>query len=99
MAYVRHHDREPLRSRVGDVLTEDVIEQLAIEAEAGYALEEAVWTPSDPGSRGDGSAPRISFRASRALYDAARMRAKIEGRTVSDLAREAMERYVSGERT
>ena len=40
---------------------------------------------------------RISFRANRALYEAARNRAEREGRTVSALAREAMEHYIQGD--
>ena len=80
----------------GDVLTEHDVEALAAEAEAGYDLDQA--TPQRVGrpSLEAGVSPRVSFRTSRTLYETARKRAAREGRSVSALAREAMERYVSG---
>ena len=41
-----------------------------------------------------GVSPRVSFRTTETLYVATRRRAEVEGRTVSDLVREAVERYV-----
>jgi hypothetical protein len=38
--------------------------------------------------------PRVSYRTTHELYRAAQRRAREEGRTVSDLAREAVARYV-----
>ena len=98
----RHQEREPFRMKDGTVLTDEVIEQLSREAEAGYDLTKAEWVPvgrqSPEGAiSGEGAAPRVSFRASRTVYEAARARAAREGRTVSALAREAMERYVQGD--
>ena len=84
----------------GDVLTEADIDALADEAEAGY--DPAEWRPVHVGrpSLDSGVSPRVSFRASRKLYEAARERAAQEGRSVSELARDAVERYVAlgGER-
>ena len=68
---------------------------LAAEAERGYDLSKAkrrrVGRPS-LGARG--TSPRVSFRATPELYRAAKRRAREEGRTVSELARDAVTRYV-----
>ena len=79
----------------GDVLTERAIEALAAEAEAGYDLARAKPRGTGRPSLEAGVSPRVSFRTSATLYRVARERAAREGRTVSALAREAMERYVS----
>lgn len=42
----------------------------------------------------DGASPRVSFRTTPELYRAAKRRAREEGRTVSELARDAVARYV-----
>ena len=79
----------------GDVLTDDVIDALADEAEAGYDLAHARRERLGRPSLDSGVSPRMSFRTSAKLYRAARERAESEGRTLSDLAREAVERYVA----
>ena len=43
---------------------------------------------------GGGVSPRMSFRTTPDLYRAAQKRAKEEGRSISDLAREAVARYI-----
>ena len=83
-------------SRGGDVLTGQQVEALAAEAEAGYDLEQAQRQRVGRPSLESGISPKVSFRTSRALYEAARERAGREGRSVSALAREAMERFVTG---
>jgi hypothetical protein len=69
--------------------------ELAAEAERGYDLSKAkrrrVGRPS-LGARG--TSPRVSFRTTPELYRAAKRRAREEGRTVSELARDAVARYV-----
>ena len=100
MAQVRHQTREPFRTKGGVVLTDEIIEELSREAEAGYDLAKAEWIPVEGASLRNGErdvSPRVSFRASRALYEAVRARAEREGRTVSAIAREAMARYVQGD--
>lgn len=89
MAEVKHQGHEPFRTKSGELLTDEIIEELSREAEAGYDLTNAraEWIPVGPPSPDDGisekdAAPRVSFRASRAVYEA---------------AREAMERYVQGD--
>jgi hypothetical protein len=80
----------------GTVITEELAEQWAEEIERN---------PPDPSkferryvgrpSLGKaGQSPRVSFRASPKLYKAAWKRADAEGRSLSSLAREALERYL-----
>lgn len=87
---------EPMYTKSGVEITPELEERLADEAERGYDLSDArrqyVGRPS---LGGDGVSPRISFRASRELNTAAQRRADEEGRSLSDLAREALERYLS----
>ena len=86
---------ESFHTRSGVEITPELEERLADEAERGYDLSEArrqyVGRPS---LGGDGVSPRISFRASRELTAAAQKRADEEGRSLSDLAREALERFL-----
>lgn len=83
------------KTKVGTEITPKIADVLATEAEHGYDLPEAkrrrVGRPSLAES---GSSPRLSFRVTPDLYEAAKERAKEEGRSVSDLAREAVARYV-----
>ena len=72
-----------------------VADALAAEAERGYDLSKAKRRRvGRPSLAGQGPSPRMSFRTSPDLYRAAQKRAKKEGRSVSDLAREAVARYV-----
>jgi hypothetical protein len=83
-------------TRGGTVITEELAEQWAEEFERN---------PPDPSeferryvgrpSLGNaGKSPRVSFRASPKLFKAAWKRADEEGRSLSSLAREALERYL-----
>jgi predicted HicB family RNase H-like nuclease len=83
-------------TRGGTVITEELAEQWAEEFERN---------PPDPSeferryvgrpSLGQaGQSPRVSFRASPKLFKAAWKRADAEGRSLSSLAREALERYL-----
>lgn len=83
-------------TRSGMVLTEELAEQMADEIERN---------PPDPStlerryvgrpSLGPaGHSPRVSFRVPPDLYKAAWARADKEGRSLSDLAREAFNRYM-----
>ena len=83
-------------TRGGTVITEELAEQWAKEFERN---------PPDPSeferryvgrpSLGTvGESPRVSFRASPKLFKAAWKRADKEGRSLSDLAREALQRYL-----
>src|SRR5438128_2318224 len=86
-----------LKTKKGTVLTPELIEKLAKEAEAGYDLtharRERVGRPSlGPAS---GPSPRIAFRATPEIYKEARRRATREGRSVSELARVAVAAYLA----
>lgn len=79
----------------GEVLTDGDIEALADEAERGYDLDKAIKvTVGRPSLGAKGVSPRLSFRATPELYRAVQRRAKKEGRSVSDLAREAVAQFV-----
>jgi hypothetical protein len=88
---------DPLRTKSGRVITDEVADELADEVESE---KEFVWTAKRPVGRpsldGDGASPRVSFRIPRDLYKAAAERAIEEERTVSALAREALEKYLAG---
>jgi hypothetical protein len=88
-------DDQP-RTKSGRVITDEVADELAdeIESEETFVLlrKRPVGRPS---LDGNGSSPRVSFRVSKTLYDAAAERAIEEERTVSALAREAMEKYLA----
>jgi hypothetical protein len=84
------------RTNSGRVITDEVAERIADEIES---QEEFVWTRKRPVGRpsldGNRASPRVSFRVPKALYDAAAERAIEEERTVSALAREALEKYLA----
>ncbi|MDQ3726295.1 MAG: hypothetical protein M3335_10475 [Actinomycetota bacterium] len=83
-------------TRDGTVITEELAEEWAEEIERNPP------DPSDlvpryvgrPSLGGAGHSPRVSFRVSPELSKAAWKRADEEGRALSDLAREALERYL-----
>lgn len=83
------------RTKAGAVISTRVIDALAEEAARGYDLSRAkrrrVGRPSLAGS---GPSPRMTFRATPELYAAIHDLADIEERSVSDIAREAVEGYV-----
>ena len=83
-------------TRSGMVLTEEIAEQMAEEIERNppdpSKLERRyVGRPSLGAS---GQSPRVSFRVPPDLYKAAWARADKEGRSLSELAREAFTRYM-----
>ena len=94
MAKVKKTTQNP-KTKAGTEITPEIADALAVEAERGYDLSKAkprrVGRPSLAGA---GVSPRLSFRTTPDLYRAAQKRAKEEGRSVSDLAREAVARYL-----
>jgi predicted HicB family RNase H-like nuclease len=84
------------RTRSGTVITEELAEQWAEE------FEQNPPDPSEferryvgrPSLSEAGRSPRVSFRVPMDLYSAAWKRADKEGRSLSSLAREALERYL-----
>ena len=87
-----------VKTTSGTALTRAEEDRLADEAERGYDLARATPDRTGPGrpSLGEGESPRITYRVAPALLAAAERRAKAEGRTLSELAREALRRYLAG---
>jgi hypothetical protein len=95
VAKVKKANNTNPRTSSGDEITPEFADALAAEAERGYDLSKAKrQRVGRPSLAGAGPSPRLSFRTTPALYRAAQKRAKEEGRSVSDLAREAVARYV-----
>jgi hypothetical protein len=83
------------RTKAGAQITPEIADALADEAERGYDLTKAKRRRvGRPSLAGRGASPRVSFRTTPELYRAAQRRARREGRTLSDLAREAVARYI-----
>ena len=96
MAKVEKGARKSLRTKAGNEITPELADALAAEAEKGYDLSKAKRRRAGrPSLAGAGASPRLSFRTTPDLYHAAQARAKEEGRSVSDLAREAVARFVA----
>ncbi len=95
MAEVEPRRAKKLRTRSGAEISPTTTDALATEAERGYDLSRAkrrrVGRPP-LGPRG--VSPRMSFRTTPELYRAAKRRARREGRSMSELTREAVARYV-----
>jgi hypothetical protein len=83
-------------TRSGAVLTEEIAEQMAEEIERNppdpSKLERRYVGRPSLGPKG--LSPRVSFRVPPDLYKAAWARADKEGRSLSDLAREAFNQYM-----
>lgn len=83
------------KTKAGKEITPELADALATEAEQGYDLSQAKRRRvGRPSLAEGGPSPRLSFRTTPDLYQAAKERAEEEGRSVSDLAREAVARYV-----
>jgi Ribbon-helix-helix protein, copG family len=82
-------------TKAGTVITEEIAEEFADEAERGYDLSDLHRQFVGRPSLGEnGVSPRISFRAPPELAAAAQRRADNEDRSLSDLAREALTQYL-----
>ena len=86
-----------LKTKRGAKLTKQDIERLADDAERGFDLSRATRERVRPGrpSLAEGESPRISYRVAPSLFAAAQQKAKDEGRTLSEIAREALQRYLA----
>jgi hypothetical protein len=84
------------RTKSGRLITDEVADRIADEIESD---EPVVFTAIRPVGRpsldGNGASPRVSFRVPQELYDAAADRAIEEERTVSAVAREALEKFLA----
>jgi CRISPR-associated endonuclease/helicase Cas3 len=84
------------RTAGGDVLTDEVIDALAEEAERGYDLTKArKVTFGRPSLGATGVSPRVQIRVDPDLAEALKARARDEHRSVSDIARTALREYLA----
>ena len=84
----------PLRSKSGRVLTDDAIDELARRKEKGYKPEQLRPRKAGRPPLGDEHpSPRIQVRVSHRLYVSVSQRAREEGKTVSALVRQLLEKY------
>lgn len=84
-----------LKSKAGTKLTASAIEALAAEAEAGYDLSKGRRVRRGrPSLNPSGEASRVQIRVDAELAEALRERAAKEHRTVSEIGRDALRRYV-----
>jgi hypothetical protein len=97
MAAVRKDSRR-LRLKTGEEADSRLVRELSDEADAGYDLSRAKKKRVGRPSLGAGVSPRVSFRLAPTTYKRARRRAAAEKTTVSELARTALEQYVSAPR-
>jgi hypothetical protein len=82
------------RLRNGQPVTEELIEEMVREAEAGYTPSQIRSLRLGRPPLGDGSSFRVQFRVSPATFDALLARAQAEDRGVSEIARIALEAYL-----
>jgi hypothetical protein len=89
-------EKEAFRTRSGLVITDEIAEELADEIESDKPVVfTGIRLVGRPSLDGNGTSPRLSFRVPRELYDAAAERAIAEERTVSAVARDALEEYLA----
>src|SRR5690242_4614431 len=92
----KNKEEEVWVTRSGTVITEEVAEQMADEFERdGFDPSKVERRYVGRPSLGPkGLSPRVSFRVPPDLHKAAWARADKEGRSLSELAREAFDRYM-----
>jgi hypothetical protein len=84
-------------TRGGTVVTPEVEERWTRECEEGFDISK--WTVvrvGRPPLDGERVSQRISIRVPPDLFDAAQAKAEKEKRSISNLTREALQRYVEG---
>lgn len=84
-------------TRGGTVVTSEIEERWSKEFEDGFDL--STWTTvrvGRPPLDGERVSQRISIRVPPDLYEAAQAKAEKEKRSISNLTREALQRYVDG---
>lgn len=81
------------QSKAGVELTDDVLEQMAREAEAGLDVAQLKRRPGRP-AMGSGPADALPVRLDPELRRALDDRATADQKTASDVVREALRRYL-----
>jgi Ribbon-helix-helix protein, copG family len=82
------------RTRSGEAITDELVEELASDAEAGYDVDELLRRRGGRPPMGAAAAPVESVRLDPELRQALRRRASKEGRTSSDVIRAALRDYL-----
>ena len=87
------HTKSYGRTKSGVELTEDVLERMAQESDAGLDVTKLRRRPGRP-SMGSGPADTLPVRLDPELRAAVDARAAAENTTASDVVREALRRYL-----
>lgn len=82
------------KTRHGRPITDELVEELARKAEAGYDVDEMLRRRGGRPPMGSGAASVESVRLDPDLSQALRRRAEEEGRTSSEVMRDALRRYL-----
>ena len=82
------------RTRSGQPVTEELLETLVARAEEGFDVDEIIRRRGGRPPMGSSAASVESVRLDPELSEALHQRAKDEGRTNSDLIRDALRRYL-----
>lgn len=82
------------RTKSGKPITDDLIEEMVAQAEAGFDVDEILRRRGGRPAMGSAPASVESVRLDPELSQALRERADEEGRTNSDVIREALRRYL-----
>lgn len=85
-------DRVIAVTKGGTKITQKIADELAAEAERGYDF--SLGRRRGRPSLDRGVSPRVTFRVSGELQERARERAEREGKSLSELARDALAEYV-----
>jgi hypothetical protein len=81
------------KARSGRVLTEEVVEQIASEAEAGLDVSKLRRRPGRP-AMGSGPAEGLPIRFEPELRQALEQRAKADGVSAGEVVRRALRKYL-----
>ncbi len=82
------------RTRSGELITDELVDELAAKAEQGFDVEEILRRRGGRPLMGSAAAAVESVRLDPELSDALRERAEQDGTTSSDVIREALRRYL-----
>lgn len=82
------------RTRSGEPITDELLENWVAKAEEGFDVDEILRRRGGRPPMGSSAASVESVRLDPELSEALRQRAKDEGRTNSDLIRDALRRYL-----
>ena len=82
------------RSRDGEPITDELVERLAAQAEEGFDVEAILRRRGGRPAMGSAAAAVESVRLDPELEQALRSRAAREGRTNSEIIREALRQYL-----